>query len=61
MGLIKGDIITEGPAGVAFSARARAPELGLSGDTELKKARGGDGFIYKSLAGDRKPPLDYRK
>jgi hypothetical protein len=40
MGLIKGDIITEGPAGVAFSARARAPELGLSGDTELKKARG---------------------
>lgn len=28
---------------------------------ELKKSRGGDGFIYKSLAGDRKPPLDYRK
>ncbi len=27
---------------------------------ELAKARGGD-FIYQSLAGDRKPPLDYRK
>jgi len=29
--------------------------------TELIKARGVDGFTYKSLAGDRKPPLDYRK
>jgi aminobenzoyl-glutamate utilization protein B len=28
---------------------------------ELKIARGGDAFQYKSLAGDRKPPLDYRK
>ncbi|WP_421830740.1 amidohydrolase [Larkinella sp.] len=27
---------------------------------ELNKARG-EGFVYKSLAGDRKPPLDYRK
>lgn len=27
---------------------------------ELKQARGAD-FIYRSLAGDRKPPLDYRK
>ncbi|QDK79796.1 amidohydrolase [Spirosoma sp. KCTC 42546] len=29
--------------------------------TELYKARGGEAFTYKSLAGDRKPPLDYRK
>ncbi|MGA0555083.1 amidohydrolase [Larkinella sp. VNQ87] len=29
--------------------------------TELQQARGGEGFVYKSLAGDRKPPLDYRK
>ncbi len=28
---------------------------------ELYKARGGSQFTYKSLAGDRKPPLDYRK
>jgi len=28
---------------------------------ELKKARGGENFQYKSLAGDRKAPLDYRK
>jgi aminobenzoyl-glutamate utilization protein B len=34
--------------------------IGIATD-ELKKARGGEGFVYKSLAGDRKPPLDYRK
>ncbi len=28
---------------------------------ELQKARGGAGFKYESLAGDRKAPLDYRK
>jgi aminobenzoyl-glutamate utilization protein B len=28
---------------------------------ELYKMRGGKDFDYKSLAGDRKPPLDYRK
>jgi aminobenzoyl-glutamate utilization protein B len=29
--------------------------------TELYERRGAKEFIYKSLAGDRKPPLDYRK
>jgi len=28
---------------------------------ELYKRRGGEIFEYKSLAGDRKPPLNYRK
>jgi aminobenzoyl-glutamate utilization protein B len=28
---------------------------------ELYDKRGGKEFVYKSLAGDRKPPLDYRK
>ncbi|MFN8355277.1 MAG: amidohydrolase [Spirosomataceae bacterium] len=28
---------------------------------ELNKRRGTSTFVYKSLAGDRKPPLDYRK
>jgi aminobenzoyl-glutamate utilization protein B len=28
---------------------------------ELYKMRGGKNFDYKSLAGDRKPPIDYRK
>ncbi len=28
---------------------------------ELDKARGGETFEYKSLAGNRKPPLDYRR
>lgn len=28
---------------------------------ELNKRRGTSNFVYKSLAGDRKPPLDYRK
>ncbi|GAB4027973.1 hypothetical protein GCM10028809_14530 [Spirosoma gilvum] len=29
--------------------------------TELGKARGVENFVYKSLAGDRQPPLDYRR
>ena len=37
------------------------PQIIEPATSELKKARGGDGFVYKSLAGDRKPPLDYRK
>jgi len=37
------------------------PQIIEPATVELKKARGGDGFVYKSLAGDRKPPLDYRK
>lgn len=34
--------------------------LKLAAD-ELTKARGGENFQYRSLAGDRKAPLDYRK
>ncbi|MEY4660760.1 MAG: hypothetical protein RLZZ42_712 [Bacteroidota bacterium] len=37
------------------------PDIISSAKSELDKARGGSGFKYKSLAGDRKPPLDYRK
>jgi aminobenzoyl-glutamate utilization protein B len=37
------------------------PEVLTVATEELKKARGGDTFKYRSLAGDRKPPLDYRK
>jgi len=37
------------------------PEIIGTATDELKKARGGDSFKYESLAGDRKPPLDYRK
>ena len=36
------------------------PELIAQAKAELKQ-RQGDGFTYKSLLGDRKPPLDYRK
>ncbi len=37
------------------------PELIAKAKAELDKARGGETFTYKSLAGERKPPLDYRK
>lgn len=37
------------------------PEILPIASAELKKARGGESFQYKSLAGDRKAPLDYRK
>lgn len=36
------------------------PELIAQAKAELKQ-RQGEGFAYKSLLGDRKPPLDYRK
>jgi aminobenzoyl-glutamate utilization protein B len=36
------------------------PELIPLAQAELGKSRGSN-FQYKSLAGDRKPPLDYRK
>lgn len=37
------------------------PEALKAAKAELLKARGGSNFKYQSLAGDRKPPLDYRK
>lgn len=37
------------------------PEVIAKAKTELYKARGGEVFEYKSLAGNRKPPLGYRK
>lgn len=36
------------------------PEVTGKALEELKKRRG-EGFVYESLLGDRKPPLDYRK
>jgi len=36
------------------------PEVLARASEELKKSRGGE-FKYRSLAGDRPPPLDYRK
>jgi aminobenzoyl-glutamate utilization protein B len=37
------------------------PQVIEPATVELRKARGGEGFVYKSLAGERNPPLDYRK
>lgn len=36
------------------------PSVTAKAKNELNKSRGAD-FVYKSLLGDRKPPLDYRK
>ena len=36
------------------------PELIAQAKAELKQRQGAD-FNYKSMVGDRKPPLDYRK
>ena len=38
----------------------KAPELTEKAKEELSKKRGGPGFVYEALLGDRKPPLDYR-
>ncbi len=38
----------------------RNPSVTEKAKEELNKSRGAD-FVYKSLLGDRKPPLDYRK
>ena len=38
----------------------RNPSVTEKAKMELNKSRGDD-FVYKSLLGDRKPPLDYRK
>lgn len=37
----------------------KKPELLKAAREEFLKARGKD-FVYESLVGDRKPPLDYR-
>jgi aminobenzoyl-glutamate utilization protein B len=48
---------------IALSAAdiLRNPEILKPASAELKQARGGENFQYRSLAGDRKAPLDYRK
>ena len=38
----------------------RNPAVTEKAKIELNKSRGSD-FVYKSLLGERKPPLDYRK
>jgi len=38
----------------------RDPSVMVTAKKELNKSRGAD-FVYKSLLGDREPPLDYRK
>jgi aminobenzoyl-glutamate utilization protein B len=38
----------------------RDPSVMVTAKEELNKSRGAN-FVYKSLLGDREPPLDYRK
>jgi aminobenzoyl-glutamate utilization protein B len=38
----------------------QSPDTIAAAKAEFNKSRGA-GFVYKSLAGERKPPLDYRK
>ena len=38
----------------------RDPAVMVTAKEELNRSRGSD-FVYKSLLGDREPPLDYRK
>jgi aminobenzoyl-glutamate utilization protein B len=38
----------------------RSPETIAAAKAEFEKSRGPN-FVYKSLAGGREPPLDYRK
>ncbi|MEZ0609998.1 amidohydrolase [Fibrella sp. WM1] len=57
----KGMMVAAKTLSMAAISLFQHPDLITKAKTELDKARGGATFTYKSLAGDRKPPLDYRK
>lgn len=57
----KGMMVAAKTLSMTAIALFQNPDLIKTAKTELDKARGGAAFTYKSLAGDRKPPLDYRK
>jgi aminobenzoyl-glutamate utilization protein B len=57
---IKGAIVAAKTLALTTAQLFQSPETLAAAKSEFEKARG-PGFAYKSMAGERKPPLDYRK
>lgn len=57
----KGMMVAAKTLGLTAIDLLQQPDAIRQATTEMHKARGGEAFSYQSLAGDRKPPLDYRK
>lgn len=57
---IKGAIVAAKTLALTTAQLFQSPETLAAARSEFDKARG-SGFVYKSMAGERKPPLDYRR
>jgi aminobenzoyl-glutamate utilization protein B len=57
---LKGAIVAAKTLALTVAQTSTSPELIAAAKAEFDKSRG-PGFVYKSLIGDRAPPLDYRK
>jgi aminobenzoyl-glutamate utilization protein B len=57
---LKGAIVAAKTLALTVAQISTSPELIAAAKAEFDKSRG-PGFVYKSLVGDRAPPLDYRK
>ena len=57
---LKGAVVAAKTLALTVAQISKSPELIAAAKAEFDKSRG-PGFVYKSLIGDRSPPLDYRK
>ena len=57
---LKGAVVAAKTLALTVAQISMSPELIAAAKAEFDKSRG-PGFVYKSLIGDRAPPLDYRK
>src|SRR5262245_53142373 len=57
---LKGAVVAAKTLALTVAQVSMSPELIAAAKAEFDKSRG-PGFVYKSLIGDRAPPLDYRK
>jgi aminobenzoyl-glutamate utilization protein B len=57
---LKGATVAAKTLALTVAQTATSPELVAAAKAEFDKSRG-PGFVYKSMIGDRAPPLDYRK
>jgi len=57
---LKGAVVAAKTLALTVAQISKSPELIAAAKAEFDKSRG-PGFAYKSLIGDRSPPLDYRK
>jgi aminobenzoyl-glutamate utilization protein B len=56
---LKGGVVAAKTLALTVAQLATSPETIAAAKAEFDKSRGA-GFVYKSLVGDRPPPLDYR-